>query len=184
LKIDHSWNFRNMTSISDNAGDEVVFSHGFHYPKTTCLWLNIKNESHSYFNEAGLTNWERVSIVLSYSLSMRLQLFLLKLLVAKWQWLLILLVPIEYRFHWLPFYQLSTFDYLLWKINQYGIDIMFKNIFTINDVIFSLIQGLFISIFQPSYDRWYVFGHYSHTTITFTVICVRHKFKGYSLKTL
>ena len=72
----------------------------------------------------------------------------------------------------------------LWKINQNGIDIMFKNIFTINDVIFSLIQGLFISIFQPSYDRWYVFGYYSHTTMMFTVICVRHKFKGYSLKTL
>mgnify|MGYP007055815001 CR=1 FL=1 len=72
LKIVHSWNFRNMTSISDNAGNEVVFSDGFHYPKTISLWLNINNESHSNFNEAWFTNWERVSIVLSYSLSMRL----------------------------------------------------------------------------------------------------------------
>ena len=75
-------------------------------------WV-LRIESPSKFNEAWFTNWERMSIVPSYSLSMRLQLFLLKLLVAKWQWLLILLVPIEYRFHWLPFYQLSTFDYLV-----------------------------------------------------------------------
>ena len=61
-----------MTSISDNAGDEDIFSGGFDYPKTTCLWLNINNESNSYFNEAGFTNWERMSIVLSYSVSMRL----------------------------------------------------------------------------------------------------------------
>ena len=61
-----------MTSISDNTGDEIVFSGGFDYPKTTCLWLNINNESNSYFNEAGFTNWERMSIVLSYSVSMRL----------------------------------------------------------------------------------------------------------------
>ena len=61
-----------MTSISDNASDEDVFGDVFDYPKTTCLWLNIKNESHSYFNEAGFTNWERMSIVLSYSVSMRL----------------------------------------------------------------------------------------------------------------
>ena len=61
-----------MTSISDNTGDEIVFSGGFDYPKTTCLWSNINNESNSYFNEAWFTNWERMSIVLSYSVSMRL----------------------------------------------------------------------------------------------------------------
>ena len=61
-----------MTSISDNAGDEDIFSGGFDYPKTTCLWSSIKNESHSNFNEAWFTNWESVSIVLTYSLSMRL----------------------------------------------------------------------------------------------------------------
>ena len=60
-----------MTSISDNAGDEDIFSGWFDYPKTISLWLNVNNESHSKFNE-GFTNWERVSIVLSYSLSMRL----------------------------------------------------------------------------------------------------------------
>ena len=31
----------------------------------------------------------------------------------KMTMIVILLVPIEYRFHWLPFYQLSTFDYLV-----------------------------------------------------------------------
>ena len=53
-----------MTSISDNASDEDVFGDGFDYPKTTCLWSSIKSESHSYFNEAGFTNWERMSIFL------------------------------------------------------------------------------------------------------------------------
>ena len=61
-----------MTSISDSASDEDVFGDGFDYPKTTCLWLSIKNESPSKFNEAWFTNWERMSIVLSYSVSMRL----------------------------------------------------------------------------------------------------------------
>lgn len=72
LKIDHSWNFRNITSISVNAGDEDEFGDGFDYPKTISLWLSIKNESPSKFNEAWFTNWERMSIVPSYSLSMRL----------------------------------------------------------------------------------------------------------------
>ena len=72
-----------MTSFSDNAGDEVVFGDGFHYPKTTCLWLNINNESNSYFNEAGFTNWERMSIVLSYSVSMRYELFFFEVVSNK-----------------------------------------------------------------------------------------------------
>ena len=83
MKIDHSWNFRNITSISVNAGDEDEFGDGFDYPKTTCLWSSIKSESHSYFNEAGFTNWERMSIVLSYSVSMRYELFFFEVVSNK-----------------------------------------------------------------------------------------------------
>ena len=60
-----------MTSISDNAGDEDYSVVDLIIPRLLSM-IDVNNESHSNFNEAWFTNWERVSIVLSYSLSMRL----------------------------------------------------------------------------------------------------------------